>query len=328
MPSADLSDADAASDPAPTLDAGANEPSPEADVSLASDSSDGARGSESSSEEVGNPADTNGYDARYDVDGLGWSPLALPHLSLWLDAQGGIVSTQSNVSAWNDRSPNELVAAQDSQSARPTVISAGIGDYPGVSFDHGQHLIILDHAALNFGYDDFAMTFVLRHKTPVNQSACGAPYYYGTIYAKIDDRHFPYTGPAIFANVGDVGLSAPGFIAQLDFGRSIRTPNNSAVAYNDDRPRVVGMYRHGSALTIRVNGRAMGTVDLPNTDGGLVNVDANKYDAYIGSRPLGQCFVGVIAEIIAVAPVTEQEVLLVEKYLFEKHAAALIQAAP
>jgi hypothetical protein len=263
-----------------------------------------------------------GADERVSDTGSAWSPGSLSSLALWLDAAQSVTSELGKVSLWTDRSSHGLIAHQVNPSLQPSLLASEFGPYPGISFDNGAMLVVSDNPAIQFGTADFIIDVVVRHRTPTDRPVC-QPWSYGAIFAKLNASVYPYEGPALFANMSFCGPVAPVLSTQLDIEMVFATRSKEG-AYNDDVPRVVGVQRIGGALTLRINGKSMGSVDRPHQDGSPINASAIGSDLTIGAvEGRTQCLLGVIAEIVAASPVGPQEISDIENYLLHKYAAAL-----
>jgi len=248
-----------------------------------------------------------------------WTPRDLPNLAIWLDAAVGVETEGGGVTAWHDQSSHHHNAVPPDATLMPRWVNQGIGTYPGVAFAGiGDALRVDDSPSLQFGTRDFAVEVVFRHTTPAVSSFCGEAY--GAVYIKAITDILPFRGPVMIANKGD---GVPGLLTQLDGHNIVTTPNDGTV-YNDDRPRLVTMYRHGTLFTLQINGTAVGTISTPTENGAPLGVDANGYPLLLGAQlNKTQCLRGVIAEVIAVSPVTRPELSALENYLLAKHGAAL-----
>ena len=247
-----------------------------------------------------------------------WSPRALPHLAIWLDAAVGVETEGGGITVWHDQSSHRHRAVPPDTMLTPTWENQGIGTYPGVAFAGiGDALRVDDSPSLQFGTRDFAVEVVFRHTTPLASTSCAEPY--GAVYLKAITDISPYRGPLLIANRFN-GL--PGIQTQLDGYNFITTPDG--LAYNDDVPRLVTMYRHGTLFTLQINGVAVRTISTPTENGAPPGVDANGYPLLLGAQlNKSQCLRGVIAELIAVSPVTPSELFELESYLLAKYGAAL-----
>src|SRR5262249_31902085 len=150
------------------------------------------------------------------------------------------------VNAWHDRSPNAHRAFAPYIALRPTLISQGVGNHPGVAFaGKGDLLVIPDAPSLRFGSKNFIISVVIRHTTSVLANS-DCMYRYGAIYVK-SLAVSPFVGPSFFANLeffdtsGSKGVY-PVYGAQLDNTQAVTTWNDH-VPYNDDVPRAVTMSR-------------------------------------------------------------------------------------
>jgi len=259
--------------------------------------------------------DSTAQDALSDTP---WSPHDLPNLAIWLDAAVGLETEGGGVTAWQDQSSHHHNAVPPDTTLMPRWVNQGIGTYPGVAFAGiGDALRVDDSPSLQFGTRDFAVAVVFRHTTPAVSSFCGEAY--GAVYLKAITDIPPYRGPVMIANKFD---GVPCLHAQLDGYNGVTTPDGPA--YNDDLPRLVTMYRQGTLFTLQINGIAVRTISTPTENGSPLGVDANGYPLLLGAQlNKTQCLRGVIAEVIAVSPVTRPELSALENYLLTKHGTAL-----
>jgi hypothetical protein len=255
-------------------------------------------------------------------DETGWSPRALAHLALWLDASTGISSDDRGVTVWDDQSPNHHHAESPYPDLRPVLLQHGIGTYPGVSFaGTGDILVIKDDPSVQFGVDDFVIAAVFRHSTPANNAGCLLSY--GGVILK-QELSYPFRGPALYGNYPDFANNTAkdvilGLMGQTQWGTTALTDPYAEQKYNDDVARVATLYRWNGALTLRINGSPVASRGDAVTD-----VSAIGADVYIGGRPERyQCLRGVIAELVAASPVTHEETADLESYLVRKHPEVL-----
>jgi hypothetical protein len=180
-------------------------------------------------------------------------------------------------------------------------------------------LIVADDPSLQFGTRDFVIGVVFRHSTPTTGlPGCGQKQ--GAVFVKVEVDN-PFFGPAILANSNSFDQTLPQIVTQVGLYYGLATPG--PIAYNDDVPRLVTMYRANTSLIQRINGIPTNTQIIP-----LLNVSATGNAVSIGSQPdKSQCLRGVIAEIVAASPVTPNETRALDDYLMRKHAIALTDGA-
>jgi hypothetical protein len=265
-------------------------------------------------------------DAMSDAPDTGWTPLEVPGLALWLDAAVGTTVDNGRISIWQDRSPNGNSAVHG--AIRPLWTPGAIGAYPGVTFEgNGEYMAVADSASMRFGTSDFVVLVVMRHKTSTTSTLCPSQFHYGLVFHK-QDAGSPFPGFAIIANFPTEMGSLPWLRGQVDGNTGVFVmPADGMSGFNDNVPRLVGLYRKGAILSVRINGR---TANLMSFNGvPPINIDAVDQPATIGASTNGeQCLDGVISEIVAASGVTDDDVTALETYLLAKHSDAIWAALP
>jgi hypothetical protein len=307
-------------------------PNDDADDASSDDADDADGGADDATDAPNDDADdassddADATDAPNDAPDAGWTPLEVPGLAVWLDAAVGATLVEGRVVRWQDRSSHGNSAGQADRLRQPLLTPAGIGSYPGIVFEgNGELLTIDDKPSMRFGTDDFVVLVVMRHKTSTTSTLCLKDLPYGLIFVK-QETDFPFTGFCLVGNSTDSLPSVPLLRVQVDYPTNVEAfPASGMPGFNDDVPRLVGMYRQGDTLSLRLNGQTAGSVAIPAGDSGRLNIDAVGRPAVIGSNGdvVAQCLDGVISEIVAASGVTEDEVTSLESYLLAKHAAAL-----
>ena len=243
-------------------------------------------------------------------------------LALWLAPEGPFLTTGTGtgVVEWHDRSPNGLVAAQANPEFTPVLSSTALAGHPGVVFDGmGDFLSIPDGVALELGTHPFALEIVFSHTTdPNDQDAAGG----GIVFSK-QLADYEYTGIGVFVNrpISALYRTTTRLSVQLDVDTALFTPPN--VAYNDGRPRMLGMRRSTpDDFELRLNGKQIVYgVDLIDNP---ISVDASPAPVVLGSNSgPGQSLRGVISEVVLVRDATDEQFGELEAYLLGKYGSVL-----
>jgi hypothetical protein len=295
---------------------------------------DGAAGPVSDASPSDVTGDAKGSAEASPADGeagldAGFLPTALSGLVLWLDANRGVTEANGHVVAWSDQSAlhNHAVAAADPTG--PPYKMAGITNgLPAIRFglsptdtnagpitNGGQHtpittfLIVADNASFQFDTGDFLLLTVIR----VEHNAIGA------VFEK-QDLTSPFPGVGLYANLNN-GV----YGGQIDENHTVF----SSLGNDFGTWRVYGMVRHGSILTLRIDGAVNSQLDF-NADGGddaaaSINCSAVGRDVTLGAqvKDFATLFdLGAdLAEMIAVkGAVSPQDLATVETYLKSKYA--------
>jgi hypothetical protein len=241
-----------------------------------------------------------------------FSPDQLPGLALWLDASVGITANAAHaISGWTDRSVHHNDAAQITAANQPVLVNQVINGRPAIHFN-GQlsdaRLDIPDSASLRWGTGDFSLQIVAAYTNTL-----AATPRYGMLFGKFAELA-PYTGVILFANYPSDPVYS-GIGAQLDSNTQqlVSTTDN----LNDGKPRLYGVRREGTTVTLQVN----------DTDGEVIrwdapdDVSAPDRPVYIGSQPGIQDLIGDIAEIVAVSgTVSPADHAALTQYLMNKYA--------
>ncbi|HEY5920763.1 MAG TPA: hypothetical protein VIV11_03790 [Kofleriaceae bacterium] len=246
------------------------------------------------------------------IDGMTqpFTPAQLSGLSLWLDANQSVVTSQSKVSTWMDRSGKNNNAGQSVATYQPSLVTGVVNGLPVIRFLNTT-LQVTDSATLQWATDDFALFVVGGYK---NTTTSGLGY--GMFVAK-QLVPYPYAGPALWGNYTApslntvIGLQADGSGTQYTI---------STAAKNDGVIRLYTGRRVGNSLEVRVNGTVQGSATTTAN-----NVSAAGRPLYIGGQPntngVFQPLDGDIAEIVAVhGTLTTAELTQVETYLKAKYA--------
>jgi len=203
------------------------------------------------------------------------SPSSLAGLALWLEGDVGVATNSLNyVTGWADQSGHHNDAVESSGGG--SVFSSGPNGHAIVA----GVFSIADSASLDFGSSDFMVEEVLL------------PSWGGFSYAQ-----------------GGLFLS-PGRTSQ-----KLTVPPSVTVSASVDLgtapPHVVGIWRHGTALELRIDGVASSGTLGARTFGG--NIWLGDSD---GLRTSGNVFQGTFAEVVvASGTVTGSAVAGVELYL-------------
>jgi hypothetical protein len=246
------------------------------------------------------------------VDGMPqpFTPTQLSGLVLWLDANQNVVTSQSKVSTWMDRSGKNNNAGQSVAQLQPSLVTGVVNGLPVIRFANTA-LQITDAATLQWATDDFAILVVGSYK---NATTSGLGY--GMFVAK-QETPYPYTGPGLWGNYTAPSLNTV-FALQTDSsGTEYVTSTN---AKNDGVIRLYTGRRVGNKLEVRVNGTVQGTATAtPN------NISAAGRPLFIGGAPgtntVVQPLDGDIAEIVALhGALTDTELAQLESFLKTKYA--------
>ncbi|HEY5924108.1 MAG TPA: hypothetical protein VIV11_20650, partial [Kofleriaceae bacterium] len=108
------------------------------------------------------------------VDGMTqpFTPAQLSGLALWLDANQNVVTSQSKVSTWMDRSGKNNNAGQSVAALQPSLVTGVINGLPVIRFLNTA-LQVTDSATLQWATDDFALFVVGGYK---NTTTSGLGY--------------------------------------------------------------------------------------------------------------------------------------------------------
>jgi hypothetical protein len=238
-----------------------------------------------------------------------WKPSDLgDRLVVWLEADAGVVLSNSGIQTWADQSGlrNDAIPGG---TKRPTLVMNAIHDKPAVAFDgpaSDQFLTIVDASALRWGTGDFAVVAVASWtNAPSTNEYLG----YGVIWSKTESPD-PFRGLALFGNDGIAGTGA--VRAQLTIDMAVST---TAISYNDGRFHRVGARRTNGTLEVRADGTSATVANI------ATDIDSIGYRVMIGGRYGDlQMLAGQIAEIIAInGTLTDPELVQIETYLAEKY---------
>jgi hypothetical protein len=255
------------------------------------------------------PASTDapgGSDAA--IDGTQpFTPTQLTGLVLWLDANQGVVTSQSKVSTWMDRSGRNNNAGQSVAAIQPSLVTGVVNNLPAIRFANTA-LQITDSATLQWGTDDFAIFIVGSYKN--------ASTGYGMFLSK-QEAPYPYRGPSLWGNYTLPSMNT-GIGLQLE-----NTTTQYAISTAGKNDGVVRLYtgrRAGNTMEVRVNGAVQGMATATPND-----VSAAGRAIFIGGAPgtntVTQGLDGDIAEIVAVhGALTAAELTQLESYLKAKYA--------
>jgi hypothetical protein len=250
-----------------------------------------------------------GVDAAPDGMQQPFMPSQLSGLVLWLDANQSVVTSQSKVSTWMDRSNRNNNAGQSVAALQPSLVTGVVNGLPVIRFANTA-LQVTDSATLQWGTDDFALLVVAGYK---NATTSGLGY--GMFVAK-QETPYPYAGPALWGNYTAPSLNT---VIGLQADSSGTRYAISTAAKNDGVIRLYTGRRVGTSLEVRVNGTAQGTATATS-----VNVSAPGRPLFIGGVPgtttVSQALDGDIAEIVAVhGALSDAELTQLETYLKAKY---------
>lgn len=265
----------------------------------------------------GSVSDNAKYDAAVVPDGrmidappTAFSPSQLSGLTLWLDAELGVVATGNKVSGWTDQSTKGNNAAQAMAARQPTVVTKVINGRAVLRFDGTNSVLaVADAANLQWGTDDFTIAVVGSWTNSMST--------YGAFLTK-QLPAYPYAGYSIWANFPQPSASTK-FGFQLDAATDFMS--TTATALNDGTPRVFVSTRTGTKLEVRIGG----TSDSVFTATTARDVTASGSSLYIGGHEEGinvtQGLAGDIAELILVrGTLSATDIQKLETYLKTKYA--------
>ena len=250
-----------------------------------------------------------GVDAAPDGMQQPFMPSQLSGLVLWLDANQSVVTSQSKVSTWMDRSGRNHNAGQSVAALQPSLVTGVVNGLPAIRFANAA-LQVTDSATLQWATDDFALLVVAGYK---NATTSGLGY--GMFVAK-QETPYPYAGPALWGNYTAPSLNT---VIGLQADSSGTQYAISTAAKNDGVIRLYTGRRVGTSLEVRVNGTVQGTATATS-----VNVSAPGRPLFIGGVPgtttVSQALDGDIAEIVAVhGALSDAELTQLEAYLKTKY---------
>jgi hypothetical protein len=258
------------------------------------------------------PDAPRGVDAAPTPDGIQqpFTPSQLSGLVLWLEATQGVVTNQSKVSTWMDRSGRNNNAGQSVAALQPSFVTGVVNGLPVIRFANTA-LQVTDSVTLQWAAEDFTLLVVGGYK---NTTTSGLGY--GMFVAK-QETPYPYAGPALWGNYTAPMLDTVIGMQADSSGTQYAISTN---AKNDGAIRVYTGRRVGTSLEVRVNGTVQGTATATSS----VNVNASGRPLFIGGVPgtntVTQALDGDIAEILAVrGPLSDAELTQLEAYLKAKY---------
>jgi hypothetical protein len=250
------------------------------------------------------PPDSPGADA---ADG-GWTVTSISNLVLWLDANKGVTTTGSSITAWADQSGQANNASGGTDT--PTLVSSSINSLPAAHFVASslQYVSVADATSLQFGTGDFTIAVVAKFDNdPTNGITSGI----GALYSKLGTG----SGLLFFANNYDYGAMT--FAAGLC---ELEDPTPTEVAYsatyNDSTARLYLVQRASGTEVLRVNGSQVAT--------STSSIDLSEVGAEVDIGLLGAsseaALDGDIAEVIAVGgTLSSSDLTSLESYLKTKY---------
>jgi hypothetical protein len=252
-------------------------------------------------------------DAQADALDGGWTVTSITGLVLWLDANKGVTTSGSSISAWADQSGQSNDAA--SGTATPTLVSSSINSLPAAHFvsSSAQYVTITDATTLQWGTGDYYVAVVAKFD---NNPDGGITTGIGALYTKLGSG----SGALFFANDYNYALSIDGGTTDVTAGlSSLEDPSTEvqyAASYNDGSPRLYAVMRASGTETLRVNASqvASSTSSVDVTESGF-NVEIGL----MSSLPAA-ALDGDIAEVIAVkGTLSSTDLTNVESYLTTKY---------
>jgi hypothetical protein len=263
-------------------------------------------------------AESGGPDAAPDAgsDGGPWTPLAIQSkLTFWFDPTSLIV-VGGQVPKWTDLSSNGNNAVQATQAYEPIYTASGIAGLPSATFTGPvTFLRVTDTATMQWGTDDFLVLAVVRGNVG---SAGNAMIYQKTL------TPYPWDGVNLFINANEGAATNLAGVQVSHPVYALSTPPPST--FVDGSVHLLGAYRAGATLEIRVDGTVSGTMTSAQVATG--DVSAIGIDAIIGQNgggtpptPEFQQFHGDIAEELAiVGPAASTYLANLEQYLMARYS--------
>jgi hypothetical protein len=274
-----------------------------------------ASGDDGASSEGGAPATDAGAP---DGSVLG----TLTGLALWLDAAKGVTQSGGAVSAWADQTGHHNDAAQATAALQPTYSAAAVHGLPAVHFDNvasgasaGDEVVIADATSLQWGTGDFYVAVVARFDN--NFSSGKDEQAVACLFSKVI---FSASAPGLLFTGNIVGGIEQ--VNQVGLGASTSLTGPAGwvytnTAYNDDSPHVFAAQRASGALSLRVDGAAVGSTspDADDVSNPGTPVEIGGQNSGIGIRLDGD-----IAEMLAVGgALSTTDRSSIESYLRSKY---------
>jgi hypothetical protein len=198
-------------------------------------------------------------------------PLQISDISFWLDAtNAGTIDATSGVSVWVSQIGSEVVMAQTTTNARPTLVTEG--DLSWVRFASNDYMTSGGGSetadAINFGADEFTITTVVRTSSVVLDLSVLNKGNSGRYLLRINDTAAGSVAPFI-SDGTDVAFAQ----------------GSGNVSVNDGNPHVLTMVRDNVAnlLRIRLDGVEVDTVDCS----AIGDIDDSSASAQEGKLLLG-----------------------------------------
>ncbi len=218
---------------------------------------------------------------------LGWSPLALSGLVVWLDAAD--LPLGAAVSEWRDRSTASNDATQQVAAYQPTAVPGAIDGEPAVRFDGKQDLLsIADAPSLEWGTADYTILVVAVFSSSLGNT--------NQMLFEKTTADPPWNGAQLYVN-SDKPAPNTTVSSQVSEFAFVTSARNGL----DGAPHLFGGRRMGTTIEVRVDGLSEGTATVtPIVDisdpGRAVMIGQNGWD----HTPGFQAVEGDIAEIVAV----------------------------
>jgi hypothetical protein len=268
-------------------------------VACTADSFVGPDASSDAAAETPPPAEAGTDAGDFDVQGV-------TGLALWLRSDTGVTASGAQVvSRWADQSGNGNDATETRDGLQPTLVTPGINGLPTIHFAstaaastgtgfQGNDLLIADSPTLEWGTGDFLVEVVARYTNDPSSATHDA---FGALYVAIfGPPDMAQSGFGLYANVfqepGDLATSSA--IEGYVWGQPVAV--SAGTGYNDGTAHVFAVRRASATLSVRIDGKEVGSQTIAPTDlggtgahlGGVQNATAQRLE-------------GDISEVVAVS---------------------------